>query len=468
MKRTLLMSTGLISLLAAAPVYAADNEAMLAQLKAMQAQMAHMQNEMNLLKSELAKAKAPASRQVARETQAVPIPDSKVPAKTEQNVKVSLTPAPKFETADGAYSFKIGGFAQMDGGMFNDDRRDHPDGTNIRRARLSASGTIARDFNYKIENDFAASGGPAGITDAYLEYTGLKNTSLGPISLMVGQFKEPFGLETLTSDLFTTFMERSLTSTFSPDRNIGLAASSYGDSPLGAWTAALGGFGSGTGTASTDDEAKDITGRLTLAPMAKAGKILHFGVAGSHRIPDSATDGMRFSSRAENRLSSAQAVDTGAITSVSDVDLLGLEAASVYGPFSLQGEYVMAKLNRDGGLASPSFGSYYVEASYFLTGESRVYKTSKGKFDRVIPKSVFNPAKGDWGAWQVSARWSDLDLNDRAIQGGELKDLTFGLRWIPQANISFMANYIRSETDDSAVTPNDDPEIWMMRAQFDF
>src|SRR5690606_794783 len=124
--------------------------------------------------------------------------------KPESDVKISMVPAPKFETADGAYSFKVGGFGQLDAGMFSNDRRDYPNGANIRRARINASGTIANDWGYKLEYDFSpnASSGGAAITDAYVEYTGFK-----PVKLTLGQFKEPFSLEELTSDLFVTFME---------------------------------------------------------------------------------------------------------------------------------------------------------------------------------------------------------------------------------------------------------------------
>ncbi len=459
MKKLLLTSTALFTLCLAGQSYAQDNEAMLAQLKTMQAQMAAMQKQMDALKSQLAQTK---TQQAKIEKTTAEIKTAKAP---ENDVKITMSPAPKFETADGAYSFKVGGFAQVDAGTFQDDRKDHPDGTNVRRARLSVSGTIARDFNYKIENDFA--GNASGLTDVYLEYTGLK-----PVSFMVGQFKEPFGLETLTSDLFTDFIERSSTNLFSPDRRIGAMVSANGElAPVGFWTASLGGFGSGTAsTGSTDDEAHDITGRLTWAPIAGKTEALHFGIAGSHRIPDASADSFSFSSRAENQLSSASsdlAVNTGTITNVDSVNLLGLEAAAVYGPASLQGEFVRAAVNRHTGI-EPTFGGYYVEASYFLTGESRNYNAAAGKFDRVKPKWAFSPSKGGWGAWQVMARYSDLDLNDKTFHGGELRDTTFGIKWLPNSNTMITANYIMSNTDNFAVTPNDDPKIWMLRTQFDF
>ncbi len=464
MKTSLLATTIFASIIATAPAFAMDEESMMKQMQQMQKQMQQMQSQMSSMKSELERAKADNKAVVKA---AADIKSAKTSKTPESDVKITLSPAPKFETADGNYSFKVGGFAQVDAFASQDDRRDHPDGTNVRRARLNASGTIAHDFKYKIENDFA--GNASAMTDVYLEYVGFE-----PVSIMVGQFKEPFGLDTLTSDLFTTFNERGLTSAFSPDRKIGAMLSTYGrNDSIGAWTAAAGWFGSGTSsTGSTNDEAQDVTARLTWAPIAEKTQVLHFGVAGSHRIPDASTDTYTISSRAENQMTSAAAdlaVTTGAIANVESVNLLGLEAAGVYGPFALQGEYNVADVNRYN-LTDQRFTGYYAEASYFITGESKNYNAKAGKFDRVTPKWAFNPREKDsgWGAWQVAARYSNLDLNDSVIKGGEIKDVTLGLRWIPQPYVSMTLNYVMQNSDGFAVTPNDDPRIWILRTQFDF
>jgi len=458
----LIASTILVGTLSVTPAFALDEAAMQRQMQQMQKQMVQMQKQMAAMKAELDKSKADQKTVIKA---AHDIKAAKTAKAPESDVKITMVPAPKFETADGAYSFKVGGFGQVDAFMSQDDRRDHPDGTNVRRARLNASGTIAKDFKYKIENDFA--GNSSSMTDVFLEYTGFN-----PVSIMVGQFKEPFGLDTLTSDLFTTFNERGLTSAFSPDRRIGIMTSVYGNTaPLGSWTAAIGWFGSGTSsTSSTDDEAQDVTARLTWAPIAEKTQVLHFGIAGSHRIPDASADSYTVSSRPENQLSSSAAdfaVSTGAITGVESVNLLGLEAAGVYGPFAVQGEYVISSVNRIT-LADQQFSGYYAEASYFLTGESKNYQAKSGKFDRVTPKWAFKPSEGSWGAWQVAARYSELDLNDSVVKGGKVDDITLGLRWIPQPYISVTLNYVMTDTDRFAVTPNDDPRTWILRTQFDF
>lgn len=473
MKKTLLLSSLLMSGLLTGPAQAeVDNDALMKQLKQMQAKMEQMQSEMNKLKSELNKTKTQSAKserivadikkdvksgkvKIVEEAPAVKAP--------ENDVKISMVPAPKFETADGAYSFKIGGFAQIDAGAFGDDKRDQPDGTQIRRGRLNVSGTIARDWNYKFENDFGLNN--SVITDAFVEYAGL-----APVTITVGQFKEPFGLEELTSDLFVTFMERASNVAFAPDRQLGAMVSTRGEAPyIGNWTAALGGFGANSSVSSTDDESKDAAARVTFAPFAAPTEVLHFGASAAYRKPDRASNTYTVSSRPETRLTNTLlSINTGTISNVDNVNLLGLEAAAVYGPFSVQSEYMVSDVERENGFSNQKFDGYYVEASYFLTGESRAYNAKKGIFDRVKPQSNFNPAAGNWGAWQVAARYSDLDLNDTVIKGGDMKNWTLGLRWIPHPNLSFMLNYVKVNTDSHGTVADDDPDVYMMRAQFDF
>ena len=47
-----------------------------------------------------------------------------------------------------------------------------------------------------------------------------------------------------------------------------------------------------------------------------------------------------------------------------------------------------------------------------------------------------------WGAWQVGLRFSYLDLNDKAIQGGMVYDWTAGLNWFWNPNMKIQLNYI--------------------------
>ena len=57
-------------------------------------------------------------------------------------------------------------------------------------------------------------------------------------------------------------------------------------------------------------------------------------------------------------------------------------------------------------------------------------------------------------------RYSELDLTDANIVGGEMSDWTFGVNWHLHAHARIMLNYIRSSVD----TPTDrDLNIFAMR-----
>jgi phosphate-selective porin OprO/OprP len=104
----------------------------------------------------------------------------------------------------------------------------------------------------------------------------------------------------------------------------------------------------------------------------------------------------------------------------------------------------------------PTFGGFYIQASWVLTGESFNY--TQGKFVRVRPQ---NPR----GAWEVAARFSKVDLNDMDITGGEEKNLTIAANWYAPGNqLRVMANLIFVRTDENA--GDESPTILQFRVQF--
>ncbi len=154
-------------------------------------------------------------------------------------------------------------------------------------------------------------------------------------------------------------------------------------------------------------------------------------------------------------------VDTAALAA-NKTNLFGLESALVYGPFSLQGEYMRADVDQSDTSSSANFDGFYVQASYFLTGEHRKYSTSSGSFSRVKPKENFRFGKG-LGAWEVGARYSQLDLNDARVSGGKLKDITVGLNWYLNPNMRIMWDYVRSDLDGVG-----NANLFLTRFQVDF
>jgi phosphate-selective porin OprO/OprP len=261
-------------------------------------------------------------------------------------------------------------------------------------------------------------------------------------------------------------MERGLPNAFSPGRDIGISASTHGEK----WGTKAGFYFDGVkNDNSPDAQGWGVTGRFHFAPMMEDENVIHLGAAASYR--GDGDDEIRFRERPESHVTSTRLVDTGTISDYSNQTLLGAEAAAVFGPFSMQGEYMQTSIDVDGPGSDPDFSGWYVFGSYFLTGEHRPYKASSGTFGRVKPESIVG--KGGHGAWEVAARYSSIDLDDGGIEGGEEDNITVGLNWYATPNIRFMANYIRASTDPTSVDKypsagDEDANIYQLRGQIDF
>jgi len=347
-----------------------------------------------------------------------------------------------FKSADGSIKLKIGGRIQYDWAYYNErdlDKRvngSFQNDSEFRRARMYISGDIHDNLSFKAQYDFA--GGDADFKDVYI---GVKKVPYVG-NLRFGQFKEPFGLEELTSSNYITFLERSLASTFAPSRAGGIMAHNTAMDEHMTW--AVGVFREsddyGDGAGGRD---YDITGRVTYLPLYEddGNRLVHLGFAYSHQNYES--DRLRYRVRPETHLS-PRVADTGNFNAEYG-DVIGLEFAWVDGPFSLQGEFAKAMIEgRDRNpfynTGNPKFVGASVQASYFLTGEHRPYKKSAGVFDRVRPKSNFGDGDGT-GAWEVAARYSYLDLDEGKIVGGRIDSVTLGLNWYWNPNMRMMWNY---------------------------
>ena len=395
---------------------------------------------------------------------------------TRAAAAVQPGPAPTFADPGGDFSFKPRGTFQIDYAGFNGRAGgyDYNNGTDLRRGRFGFDGTAFRKFKWRIEAELVK--GSVNLLDAYIQYP------LDPkLTLTVGQFKSPYGLEANTSDAFNSFLERGLANTAfgvaGAERRVGIGLGYASDHLY----ANLGLFGAGEAVqrnADSPDETYSVNGRLVWEPVAESGRLVHLGVSGfratnfqaSAATPSVATctgttadsctftsakpatpDSIRIADRPGSRIDGGYLVDTGAIGNVRNATFAGAEAALVYGPFSLQGEYDHLKLDRYGVDPSLSFDGFYVFGSWFLTGESRVFKN--GTVDRVKPLANFNPASGGWGAVELLVRYDEIDLTDYAFSptanAGTGKSLTGGVNWYLNPNTKLILNYIRFKGSNS-------------------
>ena len=379
----------------------------------------------------------------------------------------------RLDSADGKFKLKIGGRVQNDWSVYSTRKKLRRrfgrigDGTELRRARLFMEGSVYGNIKYKMQYDFASSD---PFKDAYIQVKKLPLVG----NFTVGHFKEPFSLEELTSGKYLTFMERALPNVFASSRNLGVRFNtSFFDKRT---TAAFGFFRDGnpadTDTTFGNSGIYNATTRLTLLPwyQEKGKQLVHLGLSYRHAFHDK-TNKIRFRQRPEAHLG-PRFVETPKFH-VDDIDYFNPEVAVVYGPASLQFEWLSALVDRPAG-DDIQYDGYYIFGSFFLTGERRPYKTSSGAFDRVKPKNNFD-GRGGLGALELAARYSMLDLNDEDLNGGELANFSLGLNWYLNPNVRFMLNYVRAmlDEDDCYYKGNmtdscGDADIVQARFQVDF
>jgi phosphate-selective porin OprO/OprP len=409
--------------------------------------------------------------------------------------KAKQLPAVKFDgdglsitSANKAFQLRIRSRVAYDYAWFDQDEElklavgDEQDGTGFRFARLQLQGKFWDDFGFVTEYDFAGENGEdtPKFRDVYLEYHAIPYGGGREMSFRVGHYREPFSLEEQTPVPYRTFVERSLANVFVPQRNAGVQLSDalFGEPKKERLTWAVGAFKDTDDWPSANDSDEDqgyqITGRVTGLPWYEddGRKLLHLGVAYSLRNPDGTR--VNYGVRPESRLSLFRYIDPDNLPQsfrlrdarTDDVNLLGLEAATVFGPFSLQGEYIRSDVDTTFG-GDLTFDGYYVQASYFLTGENRPYRNDRGLFDRVVPERNFNWRKREgWGAWEATARYSSVDLTDRPIWGGEQDAITLGLNWYLNPNVRITWNYIHNQVNH--VRYDGDFDIFQTRFQFEF
>lgn len=428
---------------------ATDVQQLEAAMQAMQAQMQALQQEVAEAKAAAAAAKATAGSGGGGDA---------------LDLKVKWKGAPELSSADGKFKFKVRGRIMTDYNGIDQDQGITGEGdisaVELRRARLGVEGVVFEDWKYKFEIDFAAD--EVSIKDAYLSYANW----IAPINTSEIRFGNQYvysSLEQITSSRFITFMERAaFTDAFLPsveaDRQIG-AAVLLGDE---RWSFQSGFYGASVGEGNDmpgqeefDDDKRTFVVRGTVAPINRQGdgvhQVVHLGASYRNRNAGTlnecgesvCTDGnalYQYRARGADFHLADRFVDTPQFSDADD--MWHLEGAFVLGSFSMQGEW--SQLEADGietigGSVSPTYDGWYVDASWFITGESRNYEASTGEFGRTKVKNPVYGGSGGWGAWQIAGRYDVIDLSDQgaamaAVYGcnecGVQETWLIGVNWL--------------------------------------
>ena len=386
---------------------------------------------------------------------------------------------------------------QLNGGVQGDYRHFTPDQQNtdtfsVRYARLAAQLYLFKDFNFKLESEFAndnsGAKGTAALTSGYFEFARWPQAKI-----RVGQFRPLFGLEGTSNGNFIGFQERSLASNaiagIGYDRGVML----HGAPIKGTYYSVA--LSNGTGqnidnncagcNPKSDGMDTTLRARANLAEMLDIkGSVLHMGASWNQ-----GTIAMGTNAKATSALTEARGLTffAPAAFTGSDVDRShwGVEGAWSRGPVKLQGEYLHA--NYDGTSAGGqsydrNLHAWYVEGNWLVTGENYADTYSGGLFSRIRPKRNFDAIDG-WGAFELGVRYSLFDASDftrandlgtgvlTTAMSSKADAWTLSANWIFNPFVRVMVNYVQTSFGDSVLVngkSSDHENALTMRTQFDF
>jgi phosphate-selective porin OprO/OprP len=417
-----------------------------------------MAQRIDTLEAQLATAQAKAETAQAAADKVVAAQTATATAKP--GTEITWDGAPKL-TGKGGWSFKPRGRLQIDTAGV-----DAPNGINsrtrlgitteLRRAYLGFDGTMPGGFGYRVEADFANSA--VDLTDLYLTYKATPE-----FTLTVGQHKPFDSMEDMTSDLFTSFMERAaFNSAFNFERRVGLSGTYTGK----VFLVQGGVFTDNARDLNDINNSFSLDGRIVFMPKLGSGQ-LHVGGSAHYRKLNDSPRTANYQARPFVHTTDLRLASTGTITPITSERHFGLEGAYVNGRFhaTVESQWLTA---RRPGLVDPTFRGGYAEVGLLLTDDKTAYKA--GAYDRIRPKQPLG--SGGIGALQVNARYDWLDLTDAGIIGGSQKIAGVSLVWIPIDYVRFIVNYghlwIRNSPTTVAGDRNYSVDAMGVRAQVDF
>jgi phosphate-selective porin OprO/OprP len=390
---------------------------------------------------------------------------------------------PAVSTADGRFSFVLRARFQLDGVFYDDD--SPPSFTSsglIRRAYLGFEGRAFRDLSYEYRMDFG--GHRFGFSDPVVNLARVAynfQDIAGPGSLFrinAGLIKTIFTYSDTVSSANLPLFERASA--------VNVASAAYGGSTqrpgveltfqkIGNFRAGDNVLASGGFTGSKQEHGAShgtqLLGRFAYYwPMNESAGI-QIGGSASEIVDVGSDHAVLLQEFPEVRAGAEHLASTGAIPAKGG-SARGLESGSRFRNLYLGGEYWAFSVERElacpacNGAPRASFSGWYIETSWVLTGETKDYLPRSGNnsmatFGSPQVKRPFALDGENWGAWELAARYSDLDLNWHegapgtacsgasagCIRGGEQKIWTLGLNWYLSDYVRLQLDYLRISVD---------------------
>lgn len=312
--------------------------------------------------------------------------------------------------------------------------------TDIRRARAlldlrGTEGSALRPLRLRAQVDLKDL--EVRWLDLYARYDGIFTAGgIVDSDVRLGEFREPFGLEAMTSVTYLPFIERSTaTNTFTPGRSRGGQAtlrSAHGLVQAGAFRR--------TDGRPFPDEALDERAVTARAVWQGDGQGLT-QAGGSVSLRDPKGDLLVFRGTTGSRLLERIA-DTGSIAADRAV-VGGVEALLRQGPWTAQSEAFGLWIEDANGVNGESFLSGgYLSVSRFLGAGETSWARGRGALGPPKIEGAIRPGGGGLQALEAVARLSYTDLTGGAIEAGRVLDLEAGLNFYLSPTTRLMLHWI--------------------------
>jgi phosphate-selective porin OprO/OprP len=369
------------------------------------------------------------------------------------------------QSPDGANRIVLGATIQVDGRFSFDDPAATTSTFTIRKARPTISGRVAKYFEFKLMPDFG--NGTATVFDAYVDVRFTPR-----IRVRSGKDKTPVGYELLQGDAYLLFPERALASSLVPNRDVGFQAIADPSPKLSFSGGIFNGVPDGASSSADVDTngSKDVAGRITWQPFRRATGTA--GRANGLGLQIGGSTGAQAGPLPTFRTSIGQTYFSYAAGTAASGDRRRVSPALFYyyKSFGAFAEYMRTtqQVARAGNSYDVTNDGWEVTGSYVFTGEAA---SDRG----VHPAHPLDPSTGQWGAFQVVARYSQLRVDPLAFEHGlaaqaasaKASAFAAGADWYPVAIVKYYVMIERTTfSGGSSARPAENVLILRMQLAF--